>query len=822
MKNIFTLLIILIGASVISAGDPTKEFEARKIVDDIKIDGMLNEPDWSLATVASGFIQTEPNPGTPASNDSEVIFLYDNNAVYIGARLWDDQPDKILTEFSLRDELGNADNFSVFFDPFKSGLNGFIFTVTASGVQIESIVTNDEEDPNWNAVWESAVSIDDNGWYVEMKIPYSALRFPAVNEQKWNIQFKREIRRYRETTYWSPVDPNVAGITQQAGIINGINEIKSPMRLSLTPYVSGYVNTTFDPEASNDKLSASTAYSAGLDLKYGLSDAFTLDMTLVPDFGQVISDKQVLNLTPFEVYFEENRQFFTEGTELFNKGDIFYSRRIGSKPLRYNAIYDELDEGDIIVKNKEVSQLYNATKITGRTKGGTGIGFFNAIVGKEKAIVRDKDGKERVIQTNPLTNYNALVVDQNLKNNSFVSLMNTNVTRFGDDYDANVTGGYFDLKTKNQKYHLAGNGIVTQKFYTDDTDRGYAWSLDLAKISGVWTYGIGHTTETENYDPNDMGFIFNPNKNIYYAEGAYNQYKPKNPKKQYVSYTFRTDYNRLHKPNAFNSLDLTVTNFSLYRSRLGVRYTFEAQPVGQHDYFEPRSSKFQEYLFIPSNYKLSGYASTDFRKPFALNTDVSYRYYNQTGRNTYAIDFGPRIRINDHFSIIGQSVVTYSTKEQGFAGYGDQASLMGERNRWIVENALTGRYIFNAVMGIDIRVRHYWDQVEFDRFGFLDNSGRISFLEDFTGLDAQGVPIYDQNVNIFNVDFQYNWRFAPGSDIIFVWKNQIFNSNKEFERNYLSNFGHLFGDYQQNNFSIRVLYYLDYLYLAPRKNAVKF
>ncbi|MBK9735450.1 MAG: hypothetical protein IPO92_10940 [Saprospiraceae bacterium] len=313
-------------------------------------------------------------------------------------------------------------------------------------------------------MWQSAVSIDSAGWIVEIRIPYSSLRFPSADIQEWKVQFSREIRRLRETSNWSPIDPLISGWVQQSGKVTHLENIKSPVRLSLTPYVSGYVKSSYDPNLADNKLSSGTAYSAGLDLKYGLNDAYTLDMTIVPDFGQVISDKQVLNLGPFEVFFEENRQFFTEGTELFNRGRLFYSRRVGGLPLHYSDVGNKLNGGEKIIKNPDVTQLFNATKISGRNAGGTGIGVFNAIVGESFALIRAEDGKERNINTNPITNYNVFVIDQNLKNNSSISFINTNVLRNGSDYDANVTGSFFNLKTKNQQFGLSGNGVLTQKY----------------------------------------------------------------------------------------------------------------------------------------------------------------------------------------------------------------------------------------------------------------------------------------------------------------------------------------------------------------------
>lgn len=152
-----------------------------------------------------------------------------------------------------------------------------------------------------------------------------------------------------------------------------------------------------------------------MDVKYGISDAFTLDMTLIPDFGQAQSDNKVLNLSPFEVQFNENRQFFTEGTELFNKGGLFYSRRIGGTPLNYGKAYNNLQDGEEVVENPLAPQLYNATKISGRTAKGLGIGFFNATSGRTVATIRNSEGIERQVETDPLTNFNVLVFDQNLK-----------------------------------------------------------------------------------------------------------------------------------------------------------------------------------------------------------------------------------------------------------------------------------------------------------------------------------------------------------------------------------------------------------------------
>lgn len=743
--------------------------------------------------------------------------------------MYDPEPEKILKEFSLRDQVANADNFSVFFDPFKSGLNGFLFTVTASGVQLEAVVSNQNDDTNWNVVWESAVRIDSLGWVAEIRIPLSSLRFPSEKNQSWRVQFGREIRRFRESSYWSPIDPTISGWVQQSGLIEGISDISSPIRLSVTPYLSAYLNTTWNPANPDQRFSAGNAYSAGLDLKYGINDAFTLDMTLVPDFGQVISDRQVLNLSPFEVFFEENRPFFTEGTELFNKGRLFYSRRIGGRPLHYYQVAQNLKEGETLLSNPEVSQLYNATKISGRTGKGTGFGFFNALVGEENALIRRSDGSQRSELTNPLTNYNAVVFDQNLPNNSYVSLMNTHVYRLGEEYDANVTGAFIGLRSPGQQYEFQGSGALSQQFFTGDASRGYTYNLSAGKVSGNWTYALLHGVESDKYNPNDMGFLYSPNEKYYGLSGGFVDYTPAVPSLQQVRFEASTTYSRLFRPDVFSDYSINFEQFTLWKSRFAIGLNSRLEPVNTYDYFEPRTQDFSRFLVWPENYSVGGFVSSDYRKPFAYDVRVNWRWFDAQGRNQTTLTFSPRVRFSDQLSIFPSSSITIIANEPGYVNRaflllvpdelfpGD--ILFGRRNRFIVENAISGRYLFNSVMGVNLRIRHYWDRVEYNQFGPLASDGFLKPIP-FDGKDTAGKAIFDRNVNIFNIDMQYNWRFAPGSDLVFVWKNQIFNSDIAAGKKYVDNLTGLFGSAQTNNFSVRFLYFLDYLYLFPRKDSV--
>jgi hypothetical protein len=293
-------------------------------------------------------------------------------------------------------------------------------------------MTGENEDYNYNVVWDAETTINEDGWYAEIKIPYAALRFPKKEEQLWGIQMGRQISYLNENYVWNYVNKAVGKASQYTGHLTGIKDITPPVRLSFYPYSSA--------EVDHFNGNTLTNLNAGLDFKYGISDAFTLDATLIPDFGQTAFDNVELNLTPFEQEFGENRAFFTEGTELFTKGNLFYSRRIGDSPIGFNAAQRERLNNEIILENPEEAALINALKVSGRTNNDLGIGFFNAITREEKAVYLDTlTGQTRSRVTEPFTNYNIVVLDQQFNQNSSITLINTNVTREGHFRDGNVS-----------------------------------------------------------------------------------------------------------------------------------------------------------------------------------------------------------------------------------------------------------------------------------------------------------------------------------------------------------------------------------------------
>jgi len=823
-KIIKVLFLLSLVWCIPEKGVAQRQMSATRVSTPIKIDGKLDEPAWIGAVPATDFVQLEPVVDAPPSAKTEVKVVYDNEGLYIGAHLYQD-PKTILKELSARDSKSNTDWFSVTLDSYASGVNGFAFIVTASGVQQDQSLTAVSTDNNWNAVWESNVKIVEDGWIVEMKLPYAALRFPDQEEQEWKIQFGRELRYKREQVYWNRIDPGIEGFINQCGNMSGIRDIKSPVRLQLTPFIVGFLDHESGAEAQT-----STAYSAGMDLKYGINDAFTLDMTLIPDFGQVISDNVVVNLGPFEQFFEENRQFFTEGAELFNKGNLFYSRRIGGRPLNARRVSSGLTANEVITENPTVSGLLNATKVSGRTTKGTGIGLFNAVVGDEYATITDTlTGTTRLQQTNPYTNYNVFVVDQNLANNSVVTLVNTNTRRFGDDYDANVTGAFFDIRDKSQQYGVVGKGVLSQKYFTDASDIGHSYGVEGGKIGGAWRAILSYNVESDNYDINDLGFLFSPNERNTSLRLEYNEFKPRNDNMVRWNLWLEPRYNRLYDPNEFVNFGVRAGGFVLYKSRLAFGGNIGIEPIQSNDFFEPRTADFSKAYRFPTSQSIGGFVSTDYRKPLAGDVRIFYRNFGEEGRSYLNVEIEPRIRFNNKLSLIGSLVFENAPNQigflddnivaQGIDGIGETDILFGRRDRVTIQNSLSINYIFTNNMFLSTRIRHYWDRFNYDQYTRLEDDGSLTPLL-FDGLRQDGESYYDNNVNIFNIDLFYTWRFAPGSDIIFGYKNQVFKSDAEYERNYLSNLSNLFDANQFNSVSVRIIYFLDYQEVIGARNTL--
>jgi hypothetical protein len=811
-KIVFLIPMLLSFLSINAQSVAKKSYEASKTETKPVIDGNLNDETWlRITATASDFIQKEPNLGEKSNYKTEVKIAYDNEAIYIGAILYDDNRDSILKQLTARDEIGNTDWFGIVLDTYEDGNNGVGFIVSAAGVQFDTKYSVFGEDKNWNAVWESAVLIVERGWAVEMKIPYAALRFPDKSEQIWNFNIVRTVRRTRENSWWNFYDPSKNGFLNQAGKLKGIKDVVSPLRLFFNPYISGNFKNT----STNGENSTSKGFNVGMDIKYGINEAYTLDMTLVPDFGQVVSDDVVLNLSPFEVQFNENRQFFTEGTELFQKADLFYSRRIGGTPINYYDVEALTDKGYTIIDNPNNVQLINSTKVSGRGKRGLGVGVFNSITNKTTAIVENTDGVPLEIQTNPLTNYNVFVLDQNLKNNSYVSLINTNVFRNGEAYEANVTGTEFRLNNKENTYYTYGSGAVSQLYHEGfkNPDLGFRSNIGFGKSSGAVQFEYQNTVLSDTYDNNDLGFLSFNNQITNRVWIGLNRFKPFGPFLR-GNININTNLNHQYSTQRFSNFGINMNFFAVTKTFFAFGGGTFFSPLETYDLFELRTNN--RVLAIPTNREHWGWISTDYRKKVALDVNIFGSVSNQEGRNNLGISFGPIFRITDRLSFRLSTDYSKNNNYIGFVGR-DTAQLylnepiVGRRDNKNIENVLSSSYIFNNKMGLTLRVRHNWTEATHDVYYHADETDGQLIPANINDLDDNGTPKYDYNFNFLSVDLVYSWQFAPGSFLTANWKNNIFSLNSNVDETYFYNIKNTINNDQTNIFSVKILYFLDYL-----------
>jgi len=798
MKNQFLFCFLLLSFVGLSQ---KKVLQTKFISEKIEIDGKLDETIWQSAAVASDFITFEPDNGKPIPENrkTEVKVLYDNDAIYIGALLNDENPEKILKEITQRDNFGTSDVFGVFINGFNDGQQDFQFFVNAADGQADCITTDTNgEDYSWDAVWKSKAVITDKGWVVEMRIPYAALRFSAENKQTWGLNFFREIRRDRFKYTWNFIDLKLGTFTQQTGILDGIENIKPPTRLFLLPYSSFYVN-------GNATQKTYGTLKGGLDLKYGINDAFTLDMILIPDFGQTKFDDQILNLGPFEQQFNENRPFFTEGTDLFSKGNLVYSRRIGGNPSKYPTT----QTNEEIIDNPASVNLINAFKISGRTKNGLGVGILNAVTEKTTAIIRNNNTLEtRTEVVEPLTNYSVLVLDQRFRKNSSVSFVNTNVTRNGNFRDGNVTALVWDLNTKKNTYNLAGD-FKYSYINSIEAKKGINSQLNFSETSGKFRYGIGADIMTRDFDNNDLGINFETN---YYSIYGNSSYRILNPTKYFNSFSARINaFSQFQKETG--KIQASSINFQINSNTKKNHYFgigFNANPVETFDYYEPRATN--RFVIRPTRIGGFIYISTNYNNPFAIDFNPSYNAFDEAGRNTYGFSIGPRYRFSDKLSL------NYNfnfSRQNNNKGYIDSINedlnaatpntiIFANRNVITYSNTLSGKYALNSQMTFNIALRHYWSYAENKNALSLEQNGRLA---DYSG--------YTTNKNSsfysWNADLSYTWWFAPGSQVSVLYRNNAGAFERNINKEFTSNVTSLLTNEALNHiFSISVRYFIDY------------
>jgi Domain of unknown function (DUF5916) len=530
------------------------EIRAARVQGNIMVDGHLDESSWAAAEPANDFTQTEPAEGQPATEGTEVRVLIGEDALYVGARMYDREPQRIKAALARRDEEVEADEFDVYLDTFHDHLSGVRFRVTPGGATLDGILGSSaqgsEEDDSWDPVWESGTRVDSLGWTAEIRIPLSQLRYSSTTDGTWGIQFYRKILRRGEEDWFAFVPKSEVGGVSRYGHLVGLGPLQAQRRLELAPYL--LARGSYEPSTAGDPFRSGDEYqgSAGLDLKYGITSDLTINATINPDFGQVEVDPAVVNLSVFETFFPEKRPFFVEGADVFRFGgirasnsfgvpDIFFSRRIGREPQRSVGG----DDVNFLDAPTETS-IRAAAKLSGRTRSGWSVGLLDAVTSGEDARYVDGVGSRVTTPVEPLTNYFVGRVRKDLRGgNSTVGMIATAVNRDQDSPElrsllrssAYSVGVDFTNSWADRAWSLDGSfGFSTVRGTPEAIERtqrssaryyqrpdatsfeldpartslsGHFWQVALGKNSGRhWEGGLVYQETSPSFESNDLGF----------------------------------------------------------------------------------------------------------------------------------------------------------------------------------------------------------------------------------------------------------------------------------------------------------------------------
>ncbi|HYN81945.1 MAG TPA: DUF5916 domain-containing protein [Gemmatimonadaceae bacterium] len=519
----------------------------------VNIDGRLDEAAWQAATPVTEFTQRDPNEGQPASERTEARILIDGDALYVGMRLFDKEPQKIQSQLVRRDESIEGDLVELMLDSYHDHLSGVIFRLSPDGARRDATISpSGNQDASWDPVWEGSATIDSLGWTAEFRIPLSQLRYDRNQATRtWGLQLARKIARKGELDFFSYTPKTEQGGIHRYGHLTGLGDLPSTRRIELVPYV---LAKNENPSVSPDdpfREKNNIAPGAGLDVKLGITSNFTLDATFNPDFGQVEVDPAVVNLSAFETFFPERRPFFVEGSSIFRFGDMrtqnasggytfLHSRRIGRQPQRV------IGGSDVTFVDAPLeTTIAGAAKLTGRTKGGWSIGLLDAVTLREEARFRNTAGVDQTATVEPLANYFMARLKRDLRGgNTTIGAAATAVNRNLDEpaleplfrKAAYVGGVDWNHAWSNRRWAFDGAFVAShnvgsaeaidalqlsparyfqrpdkENYRRDPTKTsltGYVAEMTLAKLAGLhWKGTLTYQEYNPGFEINESGFL---------------------------------------------------------------------------------------------------------------------------------------------------------------------------------------------------------------------------------------------------------------------------------------------------------------------------
>jgi hypothetical protein len=711
----------------------------------ILLDAKLDEPAWRAATPITAFRQVDPDEGKPATQRTEVRFLYDDDALYIGAKMYDDHgADGVTTRLVRRDASFDSDYLDIEIDGYHDHLSRAIFQVNPSGAKADQIgVGTSCCDASWDPVWEAATHIDVDGWTAEIRIPYSQLRFSRDSVQVWGLQVGRLIKRRDEGDAWAFTRKDEAGGPSRYGHLLGIRIPASAAHLELLPYVvtksSSLASAAGDPFDKHGR----PTMRAGLDLKDRLTPNLTLDATLNPDFGQVEVDPAVLNLSAFETFFPEKRPFFIEGAQVFdfsnhacnfcdNAQDMnaFYSRRIGRPPTGASLATDNYSFADV----PDATTILGAGKITGRTSRGYTLGLLNAVTGRAAADVQTTAGQRASQEVEPLADYFVGRVKRDYLNGNLVAgavvsgvarnidstfspLLARHAELVGHDlfYTSanhqyswrmqaaltNVSGDAREVLLRQQSsaryFQRPDRGSGSGGFFSNRLDsnatslRGGGLYTRLAKETGNWFGEMSFDTRTPGYESNDYAFQRRADYLFANTNVGKSWNKPTTWYHQFIALAGAQTIQNYEG-------DRTQTDYHVFVEGVTPQFwNFMSFYINTPSSIDDRQLRGGPAIRTPQSHFVNTFLSTDSRHAFVANAGVTY-YWDDKGGNNPGINAGVTYRPDANVSVsFGPSWFRAHTYAQFVSAVGDTVAASFYKTRYVMA------VLDQPVLGLDTR-----------------------------------------------------------------------------------------------------------------------
>jgi len=826
------MLIVLCGFFISSSAkqDTTyskKAYTTARIQTPPEIDGWLTDEAWKAVPWEGGFQMYDPYDNRLPTQETRFKIMYDADHIYVGIRAFDSAPDSIVSRLTRRDDI-DGDMVAFVFDSYHDLQTGFVFIVSVAGSKADFYMSDDggSEDETWDAVWWARTQIDDQGWIAEVKIPFTQLRFDKNSDGTWGMQIAREIYRYSETDFWQPLSKEAPGFVHLMGQLNGLQDIDPRKQAEITPYVvAGSEWFEEEPENPYRADGYNRILNGGVDAKIGITNNFTLDLTVNPDFGQVEADPSQVNLTAFETFFEEQRPFFIEGKNIFDHNlglhgpnNLFYSRRIGRRPQHY----PDMEEGEY-TDIPTATTIIGAAKITGKTKNGLSVGIMESVTANETAVI--KNGEERSETVEPLTNYFAGTVTKEFnKGNTILGGMVTSTRRFTDEeyldflHSSALSGGldfqqYFADRAYNISLSVYGskvNGseealIRTQRssvhyFQRPDADyltldstltslSGYGANLSFNKASGRFNFGGFLTLNSPGLELNDLGFLSNTDEALQVL---------------WASYSFNEPF------SIFRSARLSMNQYNLFdfggtRQLSGININGFAQftnlwYAGFHwdidsDIIQNSMLRGGPSMKIPGGYSASLFASTNSRKKLSFEIDGFLHMGREESSKRYGIEMELNYKPISNLSLSLDSEYSVRHSQLQYVSYEQPNSedryIFGSIDQKTFSTSLRVDLILTPELTIQFWGQPFMASGDYSDYKFItdpladkfsdrfhiygdseiqydDQESYYNVTEDGTGLSyGFGDPIF--NVKEFLSNLVFRWEYRPGSYLYLVW-----------------------------------------------------